>query len=98
MRKALYYPLSREGPAVRTLFAAPLCLALLLAVPSHAQNAPQPSRQELLARDGIIWGSPAAWGVPFQENLGEDAKIAGLSRFWMQVKINFPNFAAVSDL
>ena len=85
---------------MRTLFAAPLCLALLLVTPSHAQNAsqPQPSRQELLARDGIIWGSAAAWGVPFQENLSEDAKIAGLSRFWMQVKINFPNFAAVPDL
>jgi len=83
---------------VRTLFAAPLCLALLLVNPSHAQNAPQPSRQELLARDGVIWGSAAAWGVPFQENLSEDAKVAGLSRFWMQVKINFPNFAAVPDL
>ena len=83
---------------MRTLLAAPLCLALLLVTPSNAQNAPQPSRQELLARDGVIWGSAAAWGVPFQENLSEDAKIAGLSRFWMQVKINFPNFAAVPDL
>jgi carboxyl-terminal processing protease len=83
---------------MRTLFAAPLCLALLLAAPAHAQNAPQPSRQELLARDGVIWGSAAAWGVPFQENLSDDMKIAGLSRLWMQVKINFPNFAAVPDL
>ncbi len=83
---------------MRTLFAAPLCLTLLFVSPIQAQEAPQPSRQELLAHDGIIWGSAAAWGVPFQENLSEDAKVAGLSRLWMEVKINFPNFAAVPDL
>jgi C-terminal processing protease CtpA/Prc len=83
---------------MRAFLAAPLCLSLLLAGLASAQEAKEPSRQELLARDGIIWGSAAAWGVPFQENLGEDAKIAGLSRLWMEVKINFPNFAAVPDL
>jgi carboxyl-terminal processing protease len=85
---------------VRTFFAASCCLALFLAIPSQAQNAPQPSRQELLAHDGIVWATAAAWiaPFPFQENLSEDAKIAGLSRLWMEAKINFPNFAAVSDL
>ncbi|MFL6259691.1 MAG: S41 family peptidase [Thermoanaerobaculia bacterium] len=83
---------------MRKSFALPFCLALFLVTPLQAQDKPQPSRQELLARDGVIWGSAAAWGVPFQENLGEDAKIAGLSRLWMLVKINFPNFAAVPDL
>jgi hypothetical protein len=75
-------------------------LAILLAAGSaFAQDAQQePSRKELLERDGIIWASPAAWIVPFQENLGEDAKIAGLSRLWMEVKINFPHFAEVADL
>ncbi|MES1245692.1 MAG: S41 family peptidase [Acidobacteriota bacterium] len=77
-----------------------LLFALLLAAGSaFAQDAqPEPSRKELLERDGIIWGSAAAWGIPFQENLGEDARIAGLSRLWMEVKINFPNFADVPDL
>jgi carboxyl-terminal processing protease len=83
---------------VRTLSAALLSLTFLSVNPAHAQEAPEPSRQELFARDGIIWGSAAAWGTPFQENLSEDAKVAGLSRLWMEVKINFPNFAAVSDL
>jgi hypothetical protein len=85
---------------VRTLFAAPLCLALFFPNLSQAQDKPQPSRQELLAHDGIIWATAAAWiaPFPFQENLSEDAKIAGLSRLWMEVKINFPNFAAVPEL
>lgn len=72
---------------------------LLAAGTAFAQDVQQqPSRKEILERGGIIWGSAAAWGVPFQENLGEDAKIAGLSRLWMEVKINFPHFAAVADL
>ncbi len=83
---------------MRTAFAASWCLALLFVGPAQAQEAQQPSRQETLAHDGVIWGSAAAWGVPFQENLSEDAKVAGLSRLWMEVKINFPNFAAVPDL
>src|SRR4051794_35357518 len=83
---------------MRAFFTVLCGLALLGAGNAQAQEAKPPSRQELLERDGVVWGSAAAWGVPFQENLGEDAKIAGLSRFWMQVKINFPNFAAVSDL
>jgi carboxyl-terminal processing protease len=85
---------------VRTFLAASCCLALFLVTPSQAQNAPQPSRQELLAHDGIVWATAAAWiaPFPFQENLSEDAKIAGLSRLWMEAKINFPNFAAVPDL
>ncbi len=74
-------------------------IALLAAASAFAQDAgPPPSRKELLERDGIVWGSSATWGVPFQENLGEDVKIAGLSRFWMEVKINFPHFAEIADL
>ena len=74
------------------------CLAPLIAPPIQAQEAKEPTRRESFEHDGILWGSAAAWGVPFQENLSEDAKIAGLGRLWMEVKINFPNFAAVSDL
>ncbi|HEY0511741.1 MAG TPA: S41 family peptidase [Thermoanaerobaculia bacterium] len=83
---------------MRISLIAPFCLALLVAGHATAQDAQQPSRRESFEHDGILWGSAAAWGVPFQENLGEDAKIAGLGRLWMEVKINFPNFAAVSDL
>ncbi len=76
-----------------------LLLPLLLAtVPFATAQSPKPSRQAVLERDGVIWGSAAAWGVPFVENIAEDEKIAGLSRLWMEVKINFPNFALVPDL
>lgn len=75
-----------------------IALALALSATSLPAQAPAPSRQTLLARDGVIWGSSAAWGTPFAENLSENDKIAGLSRLWMEVKINFPNFAQVPDL
>src|SRR3954469_1092435 len=79
------------GPVVRPFLIATPCLALLLTGHPFAQEPRQPSRQDILERDGIIWGNAAAWGVPFQENLSEDAKIAGLSKLWMEVKINFPH-------
>jgi carboxyl-terminal processing protease len=82
---------------MRTSLGAMVCLSLLVMGHAFAQDT-QPTRQESLERDGIIWGSAAAWGVPFQENLPEDTKVAGLSRFWMEVKLNFPHFAAVPDL
>ncbi|MFY9822767.1 MAG: S41 family peptidase [Thermoanaerobaculia bacterium] len=83
---------------MRPSLTALCCLSLFAGAHAYAQAAHEPSRKEMLEHDGIVWGSAAAWGVPFQENLGEDAKIAGLSRVWMEVKLNFPHFAEVSDL
>ncbi len=75
------------------------CLVAAAVVPPLvAQSAPPPSRKELLERDGIVWGSPAVWNGPFEENLSDDLKLAGLSRLWLEVKLNFPNFAKVPDL
>ena len=82
--------------AARSAFMAAVLLAAGSALAQDAHQ--EPSRKELLERDGIIWGSSAAWGIPFQENLSEDAKVAGLSRLWMEVKINFPHFAEIADL
>jgi len=65
---------------------------------SAQTQAPQPSRKEQFEHDGIIWGSAAVWGAPFQEDLPENLKLAGLARFWMEVKINFPHFAEISEL
>lgn len=75
-------------------------LAAVLVAGSLSAQAAEPTRKEILEHDGIIWATAAAWKdpFPFQENLSEDAKIAGLSRFWMEVKINFPRFAEVPDL
>jgi C-terminal processing protease CtpA/Prc len=75
-------------------------LALLVTANVSAQDSKQPSRKEILEHDGIIWATAEAWKAPFpfRENLDENAKIAGLSRFWMEVKMNFPRFAEVPDL
>ncbi len=35
-----------------------------------------------------MWDSPA-WSVPYAEELSEELRIAGLSRFWSEVKYNF---------
>ncbi|MCX6560377.1 MAG: S41 family peptidase [Candidatus Aminicenantes bacterium] len=35
-----------------------------------------------------MWDSPA-WSVPYAEELSEETRIAGLSRFWSEVKYNF---------
>ena len=36
----------------------------------------------------VMWASPA-WNIPYAEDLPEDVKVAGLSRFWSEVKYNF---------
>jgi carboxyl-terminal processing protease len=43
------------------------------------------------------WNSPAL-RTPYRENLSEDEKVAGLSKFWSEVKYNFANFDLVPDL
>lgn len=44
-----------------------------------------------------LWDG-AALSTPYRENLSEDEKIAGLSRFWSEVKFNFANFDLVPEL
>lgn len=83
---------------MRNFVLATLCVVLVLSRPAVSQNAQQPSRQAVLEHDGVVWASPAAWGAPFQDDLPEDLKIAGLGKLWMEVKINFPHFAGVADL
>lgn len=40
------------------------------------------------AREALLFDSPAL-GSPYRENISEDEKIAGLSKFWSEVKYNF---------
>lgn len=40
----------------------------------------------------------AVWKTPYRENLSEDEKVAGLSKFWSEVKYNFVNFDLVPDV
>jgi len=44
-----------------------------------------------------FWNSPAI-PTPFQENLSNDEKVAGLSRLWSEAKYNFANFDLVPQL
>jgi C-terminal processing protease CtpA/Prc len=64
----------------------------------------EPAYKELVAsvrkvwtvRDRF-WNSPAM-ATPYQENISEDEKIAGLTRFWAEAKFNFAWFDKVPDL
>jgi carboxyl-terminal processing protease len=86
------------GPRPFVRYAALAAVATAVAAPLFSQAAPEPTRRELLERDGIIWGTKAAWITPFEDNIREDLKIAGLARFWMEAKMNFPRFSRVPDL
>jgi carboxyl-terminal processing protease len=44
-----------------------------------------------------LWDG-AALATPFRENLSEEEKVAGLSRFWSEIKFNFANFDLVPEL
>ncbi len=64
-------------------------MAAVLATPgttAFAQdNADAARRQDFDAR---LFDSPAL-ATPYRENLGEDEKLAGLAKFWSEVKYNF---------
>ena len=60
----------------------------------------EPEFKEIVARDAAskkFWGK-AYFATPYRENLSEDEKIAGLSRFWMEAKYNFAFFARIPDV
>jgi C-terminal processing protease CtpA/Prc len=38
------------------------------------------------------------FATPYSDNLSDDAKVAGLSKLWLEVKMNFANFQQVPDL
>jgi C-terminal processing protease CtpA/Prc len=44
-----------------------------------------------------LWDGKA-FESPYRDNLSDDEKIAGLSKLWLEVKINFVNFDRVPDL
>ena len=64
----------------------------------------EPAYKELLASvrkvwdvKNRFWNSPAM-ASPYKENISEDEKIAGLTRFWAEAKFNFAWFERVPDL
>lgn len=47
--------------------------------------------------DADFWQSPSL-KTPYKENISNEEKIAGLSKFWSEAKYNFINFDLVPDL
>jgi carboxyl-terminal processing protease len=74
--------------ASRILLAAALAA---FSTVGFAQNAAQ------LARDAKLYESTAL-ASPYRENLSEDEKVAGLSKFWSEVKYNFVYVETLKEL
>jgi len=55
---------------------------------------------EIMAKLKARWSfwENAVFKTPYQENISEDEKVAGLSRFWSEVKYNFVYFDRVPGL
>lgn len=61
------------------------------------------SAQDKSEIDNYFWNRPEFWEspamkTPFKADISEDEKIAGLSKFWSEVKYNFINFNLVPEL
>ncbi len=53
--------------------------------------------------NNFFFNKPGFWdskyfNTPYKENISEDEKIAGLSKFWSEVKYNFANFDLVPEI
>lgn len=59
--------------------------------------AKQTEQQKAVWNQKDFWDSPS-FNIPYKENLSEDEKIAGLSKFWSEVKYNFVNFDLIPGL
>jgi carboxyl-terminal processing protease len=51
----------------------------------------------------VFWSDPGFWEssalkTPYKENLSNEEKVAGLAKFWSEVKYNFINFHLVKNL
>jgi carboxyl-terminal processing protease len=67
--------------------------------PSILDKAAAKTREQETA----FWNQKGFWDnaslqIPYRENLSDDEKIAGLAKFWSEVKYNFANFDLVPSL
>lgn len=70
----------------RRIATAALAAAIFASLPGTASA--QDAGQAAAEREARLFDSPAL-ASPYRENLSEDEKIAGLSKFWSEVKYNF---------
>ncbi|GGF18092.1 S41 family peptidase [Hymenobacter cavernae] len=67
-------------------------LTALAALSARAQKAVYiPYTEQQVKVEKQLWDSPA-WKTPYQPQLSEDEKVAGLSKFWSEAKYNFAFF------
>jgi len=52
---------------------------------------------ERMKRERRFWENPV-FKTPYRPEIGEDEKIAGLSKLWSEIKYNFANFDLVPDV
>lgn len=57
----------------------------------------QKKAADLFFNKKSFWDSKA-FVTPYRQNITEDEKVAGLSKFWSEVKYNFANFDLVPDV
>jgi carboxyl-terminal processing protease len=72
-------------------------LATLLAITSMNALAQSKATADIFWNKPEFWQSPAM-KTPYKENISDAEKLAGLSKFWSEVKYNFINFHLVPDL
>jgi carboxyl-terminal processing protease len=65
-----------------------LLAALLATFSTLAAGAEAPDKEAAKAFDARLFSSPAL-ATPYRDNISDDEKVAGLSKFWSEVKYNF---------
>ena len=83
---------ARGGSVTSEQLATDKDLASLHGDPRFAQLVETARSRERL------WAREPGQGIPFTPNLGEDAKIAGLSTLWSEARFNFAFFDRQPDL
>lgn len=74
-----------------------MSITLLTTVVARAQATKESDRKKQLQAEGVIWESDV-WKSTYRPNLSDEEKVAGLSRFWAEVKFDFAYFDNVPDL
>jgi len=73
-------------------YLLPTALTVIAALSARAQQAVYiPYTEQQAKVEKQLWDSPA-WKTPYQLQLSEDEKVAGLSKFWSEAKYNFAFF------
>lgn len=84
-----------NDPDLLSLHSDPRWPALLKSVGENL--AMQQKTADLFFNKKSFW-EPGVLETPYRQNITENEKIAGLSKFWSEVKYNFVNFDLIPDV